>query len=175
MVCGLRKKNMQHHPSLDLSQVKAFIFDVDGVLTDGSLLALASGEQVRSFNIKDGFAIRHALQQGFKVAIISGRREEGVRNRLLSLDITDIYLGIADKMVVFEQYLAKYDLRPADIAYMGDDVPDLAVMQACGVAACPEDAAPDVMWIANYISSKPGGKGAVRELIEAVLKWQGKW
>jgi 3-deoxy-D-manno-octulosonate 8-phosphate phosphatase (KDO 8-P phosphatase) len=166
---------MQHHPSLDLSKVKAFIFDVDGVLTDGTLLALESGEQVRSFNIKDGFAIRHAIKQGFKVAIISGRQEEGVRKRLLSLDVTDIYLGVADKIVVFEQYLAKYNLAPADIAYMGDDVPDLAVMQRCGVAACPEDAVPDVMWIANYISGKGGGKGAVRELIEAVLKLQGKW
>jgi 3-deoxy-D-manno-octulosonate 8-phosphate phosphatase (KDO 8-P phosphatase) len=166
---------MQHHPSLDLSQIKAFIFDVDGVLTDGSLLALESGEQVRSFNIKDGYAIRHAISQGFQIAIISGRQEEGVRRRLLSLDITDIFLGVPDKMVVFQDYLAQYNLDPAQVAYMGDDVPDLAVMQKCGVAACPEDAVPDVVWVANYISSKPGGKGAVRELIEAVLKLQGKW
>ena len=166
---------MQHHPSLDLTQVKAFIFDVDGVLTDGTLLALESGEQVRSFNIKDGFAMRHALRQGFKIAIISGRQEEGVRKRLLSLDVEDIYLGVSDKVAVFEEYLEKYGLRPEQIAYMGDDVPDLAVMQRCGVAACPEDAVPDVIWIANYISSRPGGKGAVRELIEAVLKLQGKW
>jgi 3-deoxy-D-manno-octulosonate 8-phosphate phosphatase (KDO 8-P phosphatase) len=166
---------MQHHPSLDLSQIKAFIFDVDGVLTDGSLLALESGEQVRSFNIKDGYAIRHAIGRGYKIAIISGRQEEGVRRRLLSLDITDIFLGVPDKMIVFEDYLAKYNLDPAQVAYMGDDVPDLAVMQRCGVAACPEDAVPDVIWVANYISSKPGGRGAVRELIEAVLKLQGKW
>ena len=166
---------MQHHPSLDLHQVKAFIFDVDGVLTDGTLLALESGEQVRSFNIKDGFAMRHAIRQGYKIAIISGRQEEGVRKRLRSLDVEDIYLGVNDKVLVFEEYLAKYDLRPEQIAYMGDDVPDLAVMQRCGVAACPEDAVPDVIWVANYISSKPGGRGAVRELIEAVLKLQGKW
>ena len=166
---------MQHHPSLDLHQVKAFIFDVDGVLTDGSLLALESGEQVRSFNIKDGFAMRHAIRQGFKVAIISGRQEEGVRKRLQSLDVEDIYLGVDDKIVVFEEFLVKYELSPEQIAYMGDDVPDLAVMQRCGIAACPEDAVPDVIWVANYISSKPGGKGAVRELIEAVLKLQGKW
>ena len=166
---------MQHHPSLDLHQVKAFIFDVDGVLTDGTLLALESGEQVRSFNIKDGFAMRHAIRQGYKIAIISGRQEEGVRKRLLSLDVADIYLGVNDKVLVFEEYLAKYNLRPEQIAYMGDDVPDLAVMQRCGVAACPEDAVPDVIWVANYISSKPGGRGAVRELIEAVLKLQAKW
>ncbi|GEO05342.1 3-deoxy-D-manno-octulosonate 8-phosphate phosphatase [Adhaeribacter aerolatus] len=166
---------MQHHPSLDLTRVKAFIFDVDGVLTDGSLLALASGEQVRSFHIKDGFAIRHAIQKGYRVAIISARQEEGVRKRLLSLDVEDIYLGVSNKLEAFGQFLTKYSLQPADIAYMGDDIPDLAVMQQCGVAACPEDAAPDVMWVANYISGKPGGKGAVRELIEAVLKMQGTW
>jgi len=166
---------MQHHPSLDLSKVKAFILDVDGVLTDGTLLALASGEQVRSFHIKDGFAIRHAIQKGYRVAIISAREEEGVRKRLQSLDVTDMYLGVADKQTAFTQYLEKYSLLPADIAYMGDDIPDLKVMQQCGIAACPEDAAPDVIWVANYISSKPGGKGAVRELIESVLKMQGKW
>ena len=166
---------MQHHPSLDLRQVKAFVFDVDGVLTDGSLLALASGEQVRSFNIKDGYAIRHAIKKGYRVAVISARREEGVRNRLLSLDVEDIYLGIDNKLEAFARFLQQYGLQPADIAYMGDDIPDLAVMQQCGIAACPEDAAPDVVWVANYISSKPGGKGAVRELIEAVLKMQGMW
>ncbi|KAA5539531.1 KdsC family phosphatase [Adhaeribacter rhizoryzae] len=166
---------MQHHPSLDLTQVKAFIFDVDGVLTDGSLLALASGEQVRSFNIKDGFGIRHAIQKGYRVGIISARQEEGVRKRLLSLDVEDIYLGVNNKQEAFTSFLQQYNLQPSDIAYMGDDIPDLAVMQQCGVAACPEDAAPDVIWVANYISSKAGGKGAVRELIEAVLKMQGTW
>jgi 3-deoxy-D-manno-octulosonate 8-phosphate phosphatase (KDO 8-P phosphatase) len=166
---------MQHHPSLDLSQVKAFIFDVDGVLTDGSLLALASGEQVRAFNIKDGFAIRHAINKGYQVAVISGRQEEGVRKRLQSLDVSEIYLGVPDKQVVFEAYIRKYNLNTQEIAYMGDDIPDLAVMQQCGVAACPEDAVPDVMWVANYISSKAGGQGAVRELIEAVMKIQGTW
>lgn len=163
------------HPSLDLNPVKAFIFDVDGVLTDGTLLAFATGEQVRAFNIKDGYAIRYAIKKGYKVAIISGREEEGVRLRLQSLDITDIYLGVPDKQVVFEAYLQKYNLSPENIAYMGDDMPDLAVMSQCGVAACPEDAVPDVIWVANFISSKGGGKGAVRELIEAVLKTQGTW
>ena len=166
---------MQHHPSLDLSQIKAFILDVDGVLTDGSLLALESGEQVRAFNIKDGYAIRYAIKQGYKVAIISGRQEEGVRKRLQSLDVTDIYLGVPDKQLVFSDYIQKYNLAPASIAYMGDDIPDLVVMKQCGVAACPEDAVPDVIWVANFISSKAGGRGAVRELIEAVMKMQRTW
>jgi 3-deoxy-D-manno-octulosonate 8-phosphate phosphatase (KDO 8-P phosphatase) len=163
------------HPTLDLSQVKAFIFDVDGVLTDGTLLALASGEQVRSFDIKDGFAIRHAIKRGYLIAVISGREEDGVRKRLQSLDVIDIFLGVTDKEWIFNQYCHQNDLLPAQIAYMGDDIPDLGVMQQCGVAACPEDAAPDVLWVANYIASKPGGRGAVRELIEAVLKRQGTW
>ena len=166
---------MQHHPSLDLSQITAFIFDVDGVLTDGTLLAFASGEQVRAFNIKDGYAIRYAISKGYQVAIISGREEEGVRKRLETLDVADIYLGIPDKQVSFNDYLQKYNLQPSQVAYMGDDIPDLKVMQQCGVAACPEDAVPDIIWIADFISSKPGGKGAVRELIEAVMKMQGNW
>lgn len=166
---------MQHHPSLDLSQIKAFIFDVDGVLTDGTLLAFASGEQVRAFNIKDGYAIRYAISKGYPVAIISGRQEEGVRKRLESLDVTDIYLGIPDKQISFDDFLQKYNLQAKQVAYMGDDIPDLKVMQQCGVAACPEDAVPDVIWVATYISSKAGGQGAARELIEAVMKMQGTW
>lgn len=166
---------MQHHPSLDLSQIKAFIFDVDGVLTDGTLLAFASGEQVRAFNIKDGFAIRYAISKGYPVAIISGRQEEGVRKRMESLDVADIYLGIPDKQISFDSFLQKYKLQANQVAYMGDDIPDLKVMQQCGVAACPEDAVPDVIWVATFISSKAGGQGAARELIEAVMKMQSTW
>lgn len=160
---------------LNLSQIKAFIFDVDGVLTDGSLLCLESGEQVRAFNIKDGFAIRHALKQGYLVAIISGRKEEGVYKRLRSLDVAHIYLGVADKIEVFDTFLREQKLLPQHIAYMGDDIPDLKVMQRCGLAACPADAAPDIGAICQFVSEKPGGKGAVRDLIEVILKAQAKW
>ncbi|MBC8082631.1 MAG: HAD-IIIA family hydrolase [Hymenobacter sp.] len=159
----------------DLSLIKAFIFDVDGVLTDGTLLALNSGEQARTFHIRDGYAIRHALKQGYRVAVISGREEEGVRRRLESLDVHDIFLGVDDKMKIFNTYINTYRLDPAHIAYMGDDMPDVEVMRRCALAACPADAAADVRAISNYVAEKPGGHGAVRELLEAVLKVQKTW
>ncbi|WP_092741162.1 KdsC family phosphatase [Hymenobacter psychrophilus] len=161
--------------SVDLKAVKVFILDVDGVLTDGTLLAFNSGEQVRTFHIRDGYAVRHALRQGYRVAVISGREEQGVRKRLESLDVRDIYLGVDDKMKIFNNYLNTYHLETANIAYMGDDMPDLEVMRRCAVAACPADAAADVRAISNYVAQLPGGHGAVRELIEAVMKAQGTW
>jgi 3-deoxy-D-manno-octulosonate 8-phosphate phosphatase (KDO 8-P phosphatase) len=159
----------------DLSVVKAFILDVDGVLTDGTLLALNSGEQARTFHIRDGYAIRHALRRGYRIVVISGREEEGVRKRLESLDVRDIYLGVDDKMKIFNNYINTYRLDPAHIAYMGDDMPDIEVMKRCGLAACPADAAADVHQISSYVSARPGGHGAVRELIEAVMKLQQTW
>lgn len=159
----------------DLSAIQAFILDVDGVLTDGTLLALNSGEQARAFHIRDGYAIRHALRQGYRIAVISGREEEGVRKRLESLDVRDIFLGVDDKMKIFNNYINTYRLDPTHIAYMGDDMPDIEVMRRCAIAACPADAAADVAAISNYTAVLPGGYGAVRELIEAVLKVQGKW
>lgn len=158
-------------PEIDFSAIEAFVFDVDGVLTDGTLLALSTGEQARTFHIRDGYAIRHALRRGYRVVIISGRQEEGVRRRLESLDVTEIYLGVDDKVKVF----GACGLDAARVAYMGDDMPDLEVMQRCHLAACPADAAADVRAISQYVAQLPGGRGAVRELIEAVLKAQGRW
>lgn len=159
----------------EFQQIGTFIFDVDGVLTDGTLLAFANGEQARAFHIKDGFAIRHALKKGYRVVIISGRNEAGVRKRLESLDLKDIYLGVEDKLTVFDNYVYYHDIDPATIAYMGDDVPDLEVMLRCGMAACPADAALDVLDISQYIATAEGGKGAARELIETVMKAQDRW
>lgn len=158
-------------PTIDFSAIEAFVFDVDGVLTDGTLLALSTGEQARTFHIRDGYAIRHALRRGYRVVIISGREEEGVRRRLESLDVTEIYLGVDDKVRVFDAC----GLDAARVAYMGDDMPDLAVMQRCGLPACPADAAADVRAISRYVAELPGGRGAARELIEAVMKAQGRW
>lgn len=160
---------------MDYNQIRAFIFDVDGVLTDGSLLCLASGEQVRAFNIKDGFAIRLAIKKGYPLAIISGREEAGVHQRLRSLDVTYIYLGIDNKEKVFDDFLTAQNLRPSQIAFMGDDVPDLTVLRRVGLAACPADAAADVRAVCHYISALPGGKGAARDLIELILKAQQNW
>lgn len=159
----------------DLTRINTFVFDVDGVLTDGFLYVFADGEQVRAFNIKDGFAIKHAIRQGYRVAIISGKNEPGVRNRLEDLGIEDIFLGIDDKVDAFEDYLYMQGIHPATVAYMGDDMPDLEVMQRCGFRACPADAADDIKEICTYISTKDGGRGAVRELIEKIMKAQDTW
>ena len=157
--------------------IRAFVFDVDGVLTDGTVLALASGEQVRAFHIHDGLAIRHAIEMGYRVAIISGRNEEGVRRRLHSLDITDqnLFLGVADKVAVLTTWAESAGLTLADLAYMGDDLPDLAAMRRCGLSACPADAVADIRERVHWVSRHGGGRGAVRELIETVLKAQGRW
>jgi 3-deoxy-D-manno-octulosonate 8-phosphate phosphatase (KDO 8-P phosphatase) len=159
------------------ASIRGFVFDVDGVLTDGTVLALASGEQVRAFHIHDGLAIRHAIEMGYRVAIISGRLEEGVRRRLYSLDITDenMFLGVPDKVAVLTAWAARTDLTLAELAYMGDDLPDLAALRRCGLATCPADAISDIRERCHWISRFGGGRGAVRELIESVLKTHGRW
>lgn len=159
----------------DLTRINTFIFDVDGVLTDGLLYCFADGEQVRAFNIKDGFAIKHAIRQGYRVAVISGKDEPGVRKRLKQLDIEDIFLGIEEKVDTFEDYIYMQGIHPATVAYMGDDMPDFEVMERCGLRACPADAADDIKEISTFISTKKGGRGAVRELIEQIMKAQDKW
>jgi 3-deoxy-D-manno-octulosonate 8-phosphate phosphatase (KDO 8-P phosphatase) len=158
-----------------LTRVKAFIFDVDGVLTDGSVTLMPDGEQVRMMNIKDGYAMQLAVKKGYKVAIISGGRSEMVRKRLNGLGITDIYLGSHTKMTQYNELLTVYDLRPDEILYMGDDIPDYEVMRHVGVPTCPKDSAPEIKNICIYISDKNGGRGAVRDVIEQVLKVQNKW
>ena len=141
------------------NHIKAFIFDVDGVLTDGYVQVLANGEQVRSFNIKDGWAINHALKQGYMLAIISSGNHEGVRKRLEYLNIPEIHLAVKDKMVVFNSLKEKYGLLDHQILYMGDDIPDLKILQQVGLPCCPADAVVDVLQVARYVSPVAGGKG----------------
>lgn len=155
--------------------IKGFIFDVDGVLTDGSVQSFADGEHVRRFYIKDGYAMEKAIQSGYPIAIISGGFEDGVKNRLTFLGVKDIFLGIKDKIQVFSTYTTEHDIDPKNILYMGDDIPDLKVLKLVGLPACPADAAPDVLSICKYISPYEGGRGAVRDVIEKVMKAQGKW
>ncbi|GAB3531067.1 HAD-IIIA family hydrolase [Pontibacter brevis] len=159
----------------DLTRINTLVFDVDGVLTDGLLYCFADGEQVRAFNIKDGFAIKHAIQQGYRVAIITGKNEPGVRKRLEQLGIEDIYTGIEDKVETFENYVYMQGIHPATVAYMGDDMPDFEVMQRCGLRACPADAADDIKEISTFIATRKGGRGAVRELVEKIMKAQDTW
>ena len=158
-----------------LPNITTFIFDVDGVLTNGKVLITSQGEMYREMDTKDGYALKCALVQGYRVCIISGGTNEGVRNRLKALGIFDIYLGAHHKQEPFQDLMDSYDLKPEEILYMGDDVPDIVVMEQVAVAACPNDAVSDVKEIANYVSHKKGGEGCVREIIEQTLKVQGKW
>ena len=158
-----------------LKQIKAFIFDVDGVLTDGRILVNEAGEQLRQFNIKDGYALQLAVKRGFPVIAISGGRSLGIKHRLQGLGITDIYLGLESKTEAFEEVQSKYGLKKEEILYMGDDMPDRAVMLLAGLPVCPADAVEEIKAISTYISPKNGGAGCVRDVIEKVLKIQKKW
>ena len=158
-----------------LNNVKAFVFDVDGVLTDGSLILMPDGEQIRKMNIKDGYAMQLAVKKGYKIAIITGAKSEAVRKRLNGLGIQDVYLGIENKKDSLDEFLLTYQLSYEDILYMGDDMPDYEVMKLSGIPCCPADAANDIKPLCIYVSDKKGGKGCVRDVIEQVLKVQGKW
>ena len=158
-----------------MNQITTFIFDVDGVLTDGSVHVAPNGEMLRIMNIRDGFAMKAAIESGYNVCIISGGNNEGVRIRLKNLGINDIHLASPDKVVTFKEYTELYQIQPEQVLYMGDDIPDFHVMQLVGLPTCPQDASPEIKAISKYISHKNGGKGAVREVIEQVMKVQNKW
>lgn len=164
-------KNYKHL----LPKIKTFIFDVDGVLTDGKILINSDSELLRSFDTKDGYAMKCALVKGFKIAIITGGRNEAVRERFKELGVIDIYLGAHHKLDAYQDLMDNYDLNPEEILYIGDDIPDIPVMEKVGLGCCPADATSDVKAIADYVSHKKGGEGCVRELIEQVLRVQGKW
>ena len=158
-----------------LKHIKAIILDVDGVLTNGILLLTESGEQLRQFNIKDGYALQLAVKRGIKIAALSGARSKGVEIRLRGLGIQDIFLGLDSKLEVYTNYLIKNDLSPEQVLFMGDDIPDLQVMKLAGLAVCPLDAVEEIKAISHYISSKNGGEGCVRDIVEKVLKIQNLW
>lgn len=158
-----------------LNHVNTFIFDVDGVLTDGNIQVNTAGELLRTMNIKDGYALKTAELAGYHVCIISGGKNEGVRKRLRDLGITNIFLGVSDKVEQLKEFMDIYDIDPEHILYMGDDIPDLYVMDLVGMPCCPQDAAAEIKEISRYVSHKKGGKGCVRDVIEQVLKVQGKW
>ena len=158
-----------------LLDINTFIFDVDGVLTDGKVLVTTDGEMYRSVNTKDGYAIKLAIEKGFKIIIISGGLNEGVKKRFKSLGVIDIYLGAENKIEIFNQIIKHTKIDINRIVYMGDDIPDLEVMKKVGLSCCPSDAAPEIKDISDYISYKKGGKGCVRDIIEQTLRVQNKW
>ncbi len=157
-----------------LAKVKCFIFDVDGVLTNGSLFVMPA-ELIRVMNIRDGYALHEAVKARYKVCIISGGKSESVRSRLNNLGVTDIYLGVDNKKEKLDEILDAYDLQLDEILYMGDDLPDYQVMQLIGVPTCPQDAAPEIRELSVYISPYKGGDGCVRDVVEQVMRLHGNW
>lgn len=158
-----------------LNNITTFIFDVDGVLTDGTLILMPTGEMVRTMHTKDGYAMQLAIKKGYKVAVITGGKDPMVIERLKYLGIYDIYAGVSNKTEALQDLFDSYDLKAEEIIYMGDDVPDIEVMKEVGLACCPKDAVSDVRAMAEYISPFDGGKGCVRDIIEQTMKVQGKW
>lgn len=158
-----------------LKNITTFIFDVDGVLTDGTVIASESGDLLRTFNIKDGYALQLALKKGYHICIISGSGGPATTKRFENLGLPDVYLKVADKVEVYNTYLKQKNIAPEQVLYMGDDMPDYFVMQLVGIATCPADAVDEVKQISHYISPKNGGFCAVRDVIEKVLKVQGNW
>ncbi|MFO7934402.1 MAG: HAD hydrolase family protein [Bacteroidales bacterium] len=158
-----------------LRRVKAFIFDVDGVLSSSRIFLHSDGDLMRTMNTKDGYALQHAARRGYPVAIITGARSESIPLRFKRLGITDVYLSSSDKMMDFQDFLQNYDFEPGDILYMGDDLPDHEVMKKAGIACCPADAVEEIKSVAHYISPHNGGEGCVRDVIEQVLRLQGRW
>jgi len=156
-------------------EVRLFVFDVDGVLTDGSLYVFADGEQVRRMNIKDGFALQLAVKKGYGMMILSGSQSDGVVKRLERLGITDVYMNVKDKVKHLKEYASSKNVDLENVLFMGDDMPDYVTMKTVGLACAPRDAMPEIKQAAHYISTKNGGEGCVREVIEKVLKLNKHW
>ncbi|WP_339888908.1 HAD-IIIA family hydrolase [uncultured Flavobacterium sp.] len=158
-----------------MNDITTFILDVDGVLTDGTIHVTQTGEMLRDMHIRDGYAMKAAVENGYTVCIISGGSNEGVRVRLRNLGITDIHLGVPNKVETFNEFIELYNIKPEQVLYMGDDIPDFHVMKLVGLPTCPQNAVPEIKNISKYISHINGGKGCVRDVIEQVMKVQGKW
>ncbi|MBO4849487.1 MAG: HAD hydrolase family protein [Prevotella sp.] len=159
----------------DLTKIKAVVFDVDGVLSRQTISMDAQGEPLRTINIQDGYAIQLACKVGLRIVVITGGRTQNIRLRYQYLGVEDIFLGCAVKIEVYDKYLNANGIRDEEVIYMGDDIPDYEVMKRCGCPCCPADAAPDIKAVSRYISHRNGGDGCARDVIEQVLRAQGKW
>ncbi|MBQ9638860.1 MAG: HAD hydrolase family protein [Bacteroidales bacterium] len=158
-----------------LHDIRAFVFDFDGVMTDGSVWTLENGETVRCGHAKDGYALQYAVRKGYEVAVITGAISKSITNRLNSLGVQHVYTGCANKMETYRKWLEELALSEENVLFMGDDIPDYELMQHCGVSTCPADAAIEIRDMADYISLYDGGKGCVRDVIEQVMRLQKTW
>lgn len=165
---------MSNYKSL-LKNVTTFVFDYDGVLTDGTVILQADGDALRTAFVKDGYALQLAVKKGFNVAIISGGSSSSMIKRFEILRIKDFFLGVENKLEKFHNYMKEKNISPGQVLYMGDDIPDFRPMKEAGVPCCPADAVPEIKAISKYISSYSGGRGCVRDVIEQTLKVQDKW
>lgn len=158
-----------------LKNIKAFVFDVDGVFTDGSVYLMPDKSMCRVMNVLDGYAVVKAVKNNYNICVITGGDDPAVRNRIHYLGINEYHAKVADKMEKYEEFRQKYGLENHEILTMGDDLPDMKILKASGISACPKNAVPEVKEVSEYISTVEGGKGAVRDVIEQVMKVQGKW
>ena len=158
-----------------LKSISTFVFDIDGVLTDGSLLVMDNGLMVRKMNVKDGYALQLAIKKGYNILILSGGNSPEARLRLEKLGVRDILMQVEDKLEKLKTLANRLGVKKEEILYMGDDIPDYEVMQYCGLACCPADAVAEIKRISQYISPLKGGEGCVRDVIEKVLKLQNRW
>ena len=158
-----------------LIKIKNFVFDVDGVFTDGSIIVDNSGNELRVFSTRDGIAVKLATDKGYNFCVISGGKNEGVRKRLNKLGIKNVYLGVNNKMEVFKSFMNDNNLKTSETMFMGDDIPDIQILKMVGLSCCPNDAANEVREVADYISIKKGGEGCVRDIIEQILTIQKNW
>ena len=159
----------------DIALVEAFVFDVDGVMTDGGIIPTPDGDFVRKYYAKDGYALAYAIREGYKICVISGGRGEMLRRRLEMLGIKHIYLNCMDKIAAIEEFMHSNNLNPQNVIYMGDDIPDLECMRLVGIPVCPADACMEVIEASRYVSEYDGGHGAVRDIVEQVLRAQNCW
>lgn len=161
--------------NFDLTKIRAIIFDIDGVLSSETITLSVDGVPLRTVNIKDGYAIQLAMKLGLRIVILTGANTPSVRVRYESLGVEDIYTGCAVKIETYDQFLKKYNFSDEEIMYMGDDIPDLEIMCRVGCPVCPKDASPEIKKASVYISDRIGGNGCGRDVIEQVLRAQGKW
>lgn len=159
----------------DLNSIRALIFDVDGVLSKTVMSLSPEGDPIRTVNVRDGYAMQLAVKMGLTLCIITGARVQEIRKRYEGLGIKDVYISSRIKMNDFNEFVARYALKPEEILYMGDDIPDWPVMSRCGLPCCPADASPEIQAVSKYVSPYRGGEGCVRDVIEQTLKVQGKW